>query len=90
MRVNAGREPSLGPTLGHALRAPPVLLVGDVENAERAVDAGRPGPVDDRVEIGRERVIGQVAVGVDHVGLAGLKPPYRPVSSRIPFFAISP
>ena len=67
VRVDADRKPHLGPELLDAHRLRGFLLVARRENHQRALEPGRLRARDDGVEVGGERLVGEMAVGIDHL-----------------------
>ena len=66
VRVDADRDPHLRPERVEAPRLRGFLRVARFENHHRALEPGVPGARDDGVEIRRERLVGEVAMAVDH------------------------
>ena len=66
MRMDADRESHLGPEPLQPLGLRRLGLIAAFEDDAQALESRRPGARHDRVEIVGERVVGQVAVGIDH------------------------
>ena len=66
VRVDADREPDLGPEPLDARRLLGFLRVPRLEDDQGALEPGLLRALDDSIEIARERLVGQMAVAVNH------------------------
>src|SRR5689334_21853374 len=81
--MHARRKMNGGPASPYVLSARHLRLIARSDDAERRREAGVFRALDDRLEVGRERFIGKVAVTVDHSNLrmyrrGPLHPAWRP------------
>ena len=66
VRVHAGSEPDASPGFPHPRRATGFLLVSRRQHAQRSRHAGLSGPLNHRVEIAGERLVGEVTMRINH------------------------
>jgi hypothetical protein len=69
MRMNSNGNSQVGPVVGEPQRALLFGLVAPFEDTQDSCEPRFARPVNHRLRISGKRVIGQMAVGVDHVGL---------------------
>ena len=68
VRVHADGDTRLRPQRRHLLRLRRLLLGPRLEHDQRALEPGLLRARDHRVQIGCDRLVGEVAVAVDHLG----------------------
>ena len=66
VRMHADREAHLRPQPGDALRLRSLVRVARLEDHQRPLDPSLARTRDHLVEIGRERLVGEVAVAINH------------------------
>ena len=60
--MDANRKPHVRPKSGNTGRLSAFLFVAGLENDQRSIQAGSPGPSDDHFEVRAERLVGKMAV----------------------------
>ena len=80
VRVHARGEADLGPERRHPIRPPRLGRAPGRQHAQRLTQPRLPGPFHDVGKVPLERLVGEVAVGVDHLTLL---PGGGPGSSKV-------